>query len=281
MKTGAALMGAFAVVGSLVAAPCQSAQAVGSFYIHAGIGYATQSLSDVNDDIKAFRSDLQTSQSMDNILSFQWEPYGGAANFDTEVGYRFSKLVAAGIGFAYQHSSVEHVAEPDFFDLGSGQYLFGTLEEKPELSLLDVGGNVTLWVPSAPGLHFGGALGLARGTRTLTDAVDILYGDALVSGFTTAAGKGEWHATGVTFGAFAGYEVFVAPKVSLLGRLGYRYWKVGKMNGSYTVAGEDENGPIVGTFNEPPSDSNDVPLEFDLSGLYLKVGVGVSLGGPR
>lgn len=280
MKTGAALMGAFAVVGSLVAAPCQSAQAVGSFfYVHAGIGYATQSLSDVNDDIKAFRSDLQASQSRGATLSYEWEPFGGAPDFDTEVGYRFSKLVAAGIGFAYQQSSVKHLAEPDSFDLGSGGYYFGTVEEQPKLSLLEVSGNVTLWVPSVPGLHFGGALGVARGTRTLTDALDVLYGDALVSADSTTAGKGEWHATGVTFGAFAGYEVSVAPNISLLGRFGYRYRNVGKMVGSRTVV--DENGVIVDTSDEPPSDSNGVPMDFDFSGVYLKMAVGVSFGGPR
>ena len=98
MKTRAAGIGACAVVGLLGWVPCHSAPALRTFYVQARAGYTTQSLGDVNRNIRVEQASLATAQlaahQAGDGYSFRWEPYGDALDLGAEVGYRFSQRIS-------------------------------------------------------------------------------------------------------------------------------------------------------------------------------------------
>src|SRR5687768_8885965 len=87
----------------------------GSIYLRGSLGYATQSLEDVNDDIAFNAFDLSPLATR-----LDWDEFGGAVPFGLEVGRQFSDHLSGGIGFTYQKSGVEHFAALDYTDTGSG-----------------------------------------------------------------------------------------------------------------------------------------------------------------
>ena len=92
------------------------------------------------------------------------------------------------------------------------------------VSAWDAVGTLGLWVPSAPGLHFGAQLGLVRGTFK-TYQVHIF--STFNQGEFTEFRDGEWKGTGVVLGAFTGYEQPLPAGLTLTSRMGYRYRKIG------------------------------------------------------
>ncbi|HEY3215864.1 MAG TPA: hypothetical protein VGK93_05180 [Candidatus Eisenbacteria bacterium] len=233
-------------------------------YFRAFVGYATQALGDVNDDVQAWSSYLSPRST-----SLDWEEIGGAANFGGEIGYHVSPLVSVGFGVGYQKGSQDHTATIDFTDIGGTSY-FGSFAEEPEVSVLDFYGAVTLWVPATPGLHFGGQIGAARGKYELSQATDITASDG---SFEVSTFTGEADKTVLSAGLYAGYEVPVAPMVAVSGRAGYRFCDFGHMNGDFTFAGTDDVGPFFETGSGQVTNFDGNPMSIDLSGLQLHVGL--------
>lgn len=238
----------------------------GSIYLRGSVGLATQSLGDVNDDIARVGSDLGEISSR-----IDWEEFGGAVPFGIEGGFQLDQRISWGIGFTYQKSNVEHFAVLD-----PGGTIFGDIGEDNDLSMLDLYGTVTLWIPQTPGLHFGGQLGIVRGNYDISDFVDLADG---AGAFVVGAGSGDADATGLSLGIYAGYEAALSPGFALSGRLGYHYLNVGEMEGTYTFIGEDQDGPIYDSGVGPVTDSAGRPMDFDLSGIRASAAITVHFGG--
>lgn len=236
-----------------------------SIYMRGSVGFATQSLADVNDDIE-----LVGSSYSPLATSLDWEKFGGAVPFGVEGGYQFSDRLSGGIGFTYQKSKVEHDGTLDFTDTGSGTSYFADLGEDQDLSLLDFYGTLTLWIPEAPGLHFGGQLGVARGKLDFADFIDLTASDGT---FLIGAGTGDADATRFSAGIYAGYEATLTPVFGLSGRVGYHYLNLGEMEGTYTFVGDSDTGPLNLSATGPVTDSNGGSMDFDFSGLRASAAV--------
>jgi hypothetical protein len=244
----------------------------GSIYVRGSVGYAAQSLRDLNDDIS-----LEAATWRPVSTSLDWEEFGGAVPFGLEGGFQFSDRLSGGIGFTYQKGKVEHFAALDFFDSGSGVSYLGDLNEDQDLTLLDFYGALTVWIPQAPGLHFGGQLGIARGKLEIADGVDVSGDDG---SFLTAVGNGDADGTGISAGIYAGYEVALSPMFGLSGRAGYLYCNVGELEGTYTIVGDSDTGPIDSSTSGPVTDFNGGRMDFDFSGLRASAAVTLRFGGP-
>ena len=262
-KTAWALLLAFSTATNAAAA------APGSAYLRGSVGFATQSLEELNDDVRRVRSDLsELSTRLD------WENLGHAVPFGIEAGYQVSERVSWGIGFTYQSSEVERYAAVDFGSTGG--LISGDFGEAQDLSVLDLYGTFTVWAP-ASGLHVGGQIGVARGTLDFSDFVDLTASDG---SFVVGDGRGEADATALSAGIYAGYEAALSPSFGLSGRIGYLYCNLGEMEGDYTFIGDDETGPIDSSGTGPVTDSAGRPVDFDVSGLRASAAVTIRFGGP-
>jgi len=245
----------------------------GTFYLRGFLGYASQALGDVNDEIENTGSFLSLVSTRTD-----WEKIGGAVPFGAEFGYQFSPMVSLGVGLGYQRSSRDHSADIDFIDPSSGTATAGLVTEEPKLSIFDFFGTVTLWAPSAPGLHFSGQLGVARGKYQITQNVDVASSDGT---FEVSTFEGSAEKTTVLAGIFAGYEWPISPMAGVAGRVGYRFCKLSTPEGDFTYLGQTEAGPFSDSGSGPLTDMNGNTMDVDFSGVLIELGFTVRLGAPR
>jgi hypothetical protein len=264
------------VAASLMAAvPAHAVMQPGKARLRASLGFTTLTLGDINDEIRsardAFRADTLTDES-------SWDPFGGATNLGVEVDVQITPVVSAGIGFGAHRSSIRHNAFRILsIDVDTGEPAeFEHFDEHAKLSSWDVVGTLGLWVPSAPGLHFGAQAGLVRGTLDR----ESWY---LVESFSVLANMqqrvGAWSGTGVVLGAFTGYEHPITSQLAFSTRVGYRYRKIGRPSGTLLTTDWGDQGNSRETESGPLLDAAGNRMAIDLGGFYFNVGIGMSLGG--
>ena len=108
-----------------------------------------------------------------------------------EIGFRVSEMVSLGAGINYQKNELTN----SYTDI-TGSYL-----DDITLEILELTGNITFWVPSAPGLFFGASGGMGYGDLEEYLSFQI-FGDPASSFTITGTGDGS----GFTGGLFGGYE---------------------------------------------------------------------------
>jgi len=263
------------VAASLMAAiPAHAVMQPGKARLRASLGFTTLTLGDINGEIQttrdAFMADTLTDES-------SWDPLGGAPNLGVELDVQITPLVSAGIGVGTHRSSIRHnalkvLSLDEFGEVAE----FEQFDEHTRVSAWDVVGTVGFWVPSAPGLHFGGQAGLIRGTFER----ESWY---LIESFSVEANMqqqvGDWKGTGVVLGAFTGYEHPITSQLAFSSRVGYRYRRIGRLSGPLTIIDWGDQGNSREVETGPLLDAGGNRMALDLSGFYFNVGVSMSLGG--
>ena len=219
-------------------------------YIRASVGYGAQALDDVNNSI---RYNEQTFQAGGVPVSF--DTFNGAPDFGGEIGFRITRSLSLGVGVNYQKNTLANT-----YSDNSGIYT-----EDMTLELWDVSGNISYWFPGT-GFFLGGSAGMAFGN--VNDEVSlIIYGDSSLS--YSVSGKGDGKA--FAGAAFAGYQVDVASGPLFFAKFGYAFRNLGNFDGTYT---SPEFGSGGGTVLTAHGD----PMEFDFSGVFGYVGIGITFG---
>lgn len=259
----------------MTAVPAHALTQPGKARLRASLGFATLTLGDINDEIRsrrdAFMADTLTDES-------SWDPLGGAPGLGVELDVQITPVVSAGIGFSAHRSSIRQNALRILsIDIDTGEPAeFEQFDEHLKLSAWDVIGTLGLWVPSAPGLHFGAQAGLIRGTFER----ESWY---LIESFSVEANmqqkQGNWKGTGVVLGAFTGYEQPITSQLAFSSRVGYRYRKVGSPSGPLVTVDWGDSGNAREIEVGPLLDTAGNPMSLDLGGFYFNVGVSMALGG--
>lgn len=263
------------VLSLLAAAPARTAPQPGKTTLRGWLGFSTLALGDLNSRIEAQRTAYGSDSTVDEL---KWDPFGGAPNLGGELDVQLSPKVSVGLGIDVMHSSVHHQVflvtslNPD---TGEPEE-FNTTDERGTVSAWDVVGNVSLWVPSAPGLYFGAQVGLLRGTFTRDEVYHFESNTAFPDlRFTDGTFKG----TGAVLGAFTGYEQALTPQLSLTTRMGYRFRQISRPIGTTYVTDWGDQGNTREWENGQLLDQNGKPMNLDLGGFYFQVGLSATLGG--
>lgn len=264
------------VAASLMAAvPAHALMQPGKARLRASLGFTTLTLADINNEIEAARRAFRADTLVDES---SWDPLGGAPNLGVELDVQITPVISAGIGVGAHRSSIRHNAFRVLsVDIDTGEPAeFEHYDEHVKLSSWDVVGTLGLWVPSAPGLHFGAQLGMVRGTFER----ESWY---LVESFSVVANLqqkvGAWSGSGVVLGAFTGYELPITSQLGFSTRVGYRYRKIGRPVGTVLTTDWGDQGNSRETETGPLVDAAGNRMELDLGGFYFNVGVSMSLGG--
>ncbi len=274
MRMRTAVAGVLVALGIGMAAPAHPALAPGTVSIGGRLGWTTLSLGDINDAIGSARSDFQADTAVSDIL---WDDLGGAPNLGIEVEVQLTPKISTGLAFSYQRGSRRHEAVRSFVDTVTFDFADETFEENPRFYAWDVVGTLGLWVPSAPGLHFGLQLGLVRGTFENRSIVFSETNALSVIEFR----QGSWDGTGLVLSAFTGYEQSLSRVLALSSRLGYRYRNIRRPDGLSGLTGFDDNGHYREFDSGPLTDSDGEPMELDLGGFYFNLGLNVRIGGSE
>lgn len=265
-------------LGLFVAAPVHAVALPGKARLTGWLGFATLSLGDLNDQIRADQTAFMVDTLTDEVT---WDPIGGAADLGVELNVQLTPVISAGIGFSSHRNSVRQEAFRIMsYDIDTGEPAeVEDFDQALKVSAWDVVGTLGLWVPSAPGLHFGAQLGVVRGTFA-SDRVHVL--STFSSGEYTEFLNGEWKGTGIVFGGFTGYDQSVTSALSISSRIGYRYRKVGSPEGILRNLTLDENEGTSYEWEAGPLLAADgQPMSLDLSGFYFKVGLSMAIGGSE
>ena len=245
-------------------APTVSAQPAepGGYSIRASLGFATQDLGDVNDDIV---DDAAMWRPLSSSLDWD-DQFGEATPFGLEFGYQYSERWSWAFGFTWHKSTVEHSAQLDYVDPESFTTVTGEVTSDYRLKLLDLYATAMFWVPRASGLHIGAQLGFALGGLDFKETYDLTGSDG---SFLDLEGDGEGHASGLSAGAYAGYELALTPHWTISARGGYLYCNLGEMDGRIHLHGADNTGPIDQTLAGHMSNNAGEPMDFDFSGVRV------------
>ena len=263
------------VLGLLVAAPAFAVPAPGKATLRAWMGFTTLALGDINSQIEAQRNTFAGDSLVDELM---WNPLGGAPNVGGELDLQFTRTVSGGIAVNVHRSSVDHQMfrvfslDPDTGEPAETE----SYDERLHVSAWDVTANMTYWVPSAPGLHFGAQLGLVRGTFERDDVYHLDTNTQLPDLLLT---QGTFKGTGAVLGAFTGYDQPITPQLSLTTRMGYRYRQIQKPLGTTYSTDFGDQGNTREWENGPLLDANGHPMSLDLGGFYFQIGISATLGG--
>jgi hypothetical protein len=262
-------------LGLIVAAEAHAVTQPGKARLRAWTGFTTLSLDDINTKVRAERDAFRADTLVDES---SWDPLGGAPSLGAELEVQITPVVSAGLGFSAHRSSVRHQATRIFsYDFDTGEPAeIETFDEELKVQAWDVVGTVGFWVPSAPGLHFGGQFGVVRGTIQ-RDAVYLIDTFSILPNMILT--QGTWRGTGVVLGAFTGYEQSMTSQLALTTRIGYRYRKVGRPQGTEYLTEWGDQGNAREVEFGPLLDATGRPMSLDLGGFYFKLGVTMGLGG--
>lgn len=277
MRTRNTLSGVMIVLGlTLLALPAPASTLPGQARLRGWLGFSTLSLDDINTQLRAERDAFMADTLVDGAL---WDPFGSAPTFGVEVDVRLTPLLSAGLGYGAHRSSVRHEAFRVFsldFDTQEPAEL-EEFDQALKLSAWDVVGTLGLWVPSAPGLHFGAQMGLVR-ARLESRNVHVF--STFSAGEYTTTTTGEWSGSGVVLGAFTGYDQPLSSTLSLSSRMGYRHRKVNAPEGIVRTLTLNEN---EGTSYEweagPLADPSGRRQSIDLGGFYFNMMLSLGFGG--
>jgi len=233
------------IVLALSSLALPSAEAQPAFYVRAGVGIASQSLGDWNDDIRNEEELLQSAG-----LPADFETMGPGFPIMGEIGLRITELVRVGLLVSHQWGDAKNsLADPS-----------GSLGIDRRASATTIAGTIAGSVGSA-GFLLGADLGVALGSaeyelhfRDFADPANDLDID------------GEWDGNAFSGAVYLGFDRGVGGP-SMFARLGYRFQNLGKLDGGYT-------SPQLGVMPGPPLNLEDQPMDTDTSGVFLLVGIG-------
>jgi len=215
------------------------------------LGYATQTLTEVNDAIEF-------------NIPVQWDTFGGALEYGAELDVMVSDVASIGAALGIQGSEVNN-AYSDW----SG----AAVSDKIKLKVIDVSGTLAFWPPSTPGLYFGVSGGLAFGSAD-SEFRFTIYDDPS----SDIVLDGEFSGNGLSLGIFGGYQAPIAESGLFFVKAGYRHRKLGEFDGRAC-------SPGYGCVDASASNNAGQPLDFDLSGFHIRAGVAFAFGeagtGPR
>jgi hypothetical protein len=272
MKLGALLL---IVLGLCAATGSPAATDPGRVTVRASSGFATFALDRINDGFRATRSALRSDTLVEDA---RWDPFGGSPSFRVELEAQLTPVFSAGLSYHLDRGAVRHEALKVFsVEAGTGEPAeIESFEEEPRFEAWDVVGTLGLWVPSAPGLNFGLQLGFVRGTYR-KDQTHLI--DTFTQLPSMEIGSGEWKGSGVVLGAYTGYERPVTADLSIATRIGYRYRRIGRLDGLMSITTWGDQGNSREWEAGPLSDANGHALPMDLSGAYFDIGLTLGFGG--
>lgn len=257
-----------------MASPAGAADVPGRVTLRAWSGFTTLSLGHVNDNIREMRDAFRADTLVEDSI---WDPFGGAGNLRAEMEVQLTPIFSAGLGFSSQRGSVRLEATRVFsYELDGEPAEIEIFEEEPIVKAWDIVGTLGVRVPSAPGLGFGMQLGFVRGTYEVQQSHLI---DTFTELPSMEIANGLWKGTGVVLGAYTGYERAVTRELNVCTRMGYRYRRIGRLDGMLqtTIWGDQgnarewEQGPLL--------DRNGQVMELDMSGFYFDIGLSLGFGG--
>jgi hypothetical protein len=238
-------------------------------------GFSTLALNRLNEDIIAMRDAFLADTLVEES---RWDPFGGSPSFRVEIETQLTKVYSAGIGFSLQRGDVRHEA----FRVFSTDPLTGeaaeieSIDQTPRIEAWDLVGTLGLWVPSAPGLHFGLQLGYVRGTyRTEEGHLKDTFTDLPSMSIAT----GSWRGSGAVLGLYTGYERPVTSDLSISTRIGYRYRRIGRLEGLFSKTTWGDQGNEREWESGPLLDAAGRVMPLDLSGTYFDIGLSLGFGG--
>ena len=274
MRRLRAVSGVLIALELLTAAPAHAATGQAKTTIRGWLGFSTLALGDINDEIRSRRDEFLADTLVDEAT---WDPFGGAPNLSLELEVQLTPVLSAGLGVSSQRGSrrlesfLIYSRDPDTGEPAGVE----SFDQDLKFSAWDVVGTLGLWVPSAPGLHFGVQLGLVRGTFERQGTH--LYDTGLELPFLEIE-QGDWRGTGVVLGAFTGYEQPLSSTLSLFSRIGYRYRNIRRPDGVLRISHWGDTGNERTWESGPLLDSEGNPMELDLGGFYFNLGLSLGLG---
>ena len=256
-------------------APAHASTDPGRVRIRGSSGFTTLALTHINDEFRAVREAFKAYTLTDEL---RWDGLGSSPNFRIELDAQLTPVFSAGLGFSLQRGAVRHdvlrVLSVDPFTGEDAE--IESFEEDPSFEAWDLVGTLGLWTPSAPGLNFGLQLGYVRGTYRTRHAHLLDTFSQLPSMELT---EGVWRGSGVVLGAFTGYERPITPDLSFTTRIGYRYRKIGRLDGLLSITTWGDQGNSREWESGPLKDSKGHAMPLDLSGSYFDVGLTLGWGG--
>jgi len=263
------------ILGLATASGALAATDPGRVTFRASSGFTTLALDRINDVIRATQQAFRSDTLVEDV---RWEPFGGSPSFRVELEAQLTPVVSAGLSYHLQRGAVRHEAvrvfslEPDTGEPAEIE----SFEEEPRFEAWDVVGTLGLWVPSAPGLHFGLQLGFVRGTYRTVQTHLI---DTFTELPSMEIGTGEWKGSGVALGAYTGYEHAVTSDLAIATRIGYRYRRIGRLDGLLSITTWGDQGNAREWESGPLTDASGHALPMDLSGAYFDIGLTLGFGG--
>lgn len=262
-------------LGLISASPAHAATAPGRISLRGWAGFTTLSMADVNDDIRSTQAAFRADTTVEEL---RWDPFGGSPNLRLELDVQVTPVLSAGLGFSTQSGSVRLQSSRVFsVDPITGEPAeVETFEQEPKFTAWDFVGTLGLWVPSAPGLNFGLQLGFVRGAME-TENTHLF--DTFSASPVLEISNGEWKGSGPVLGVFSGYERPILPELSLSTRLGYRYRKIPRPDGILKTTSWGDQGNSREWTTGPLRNSRGEPIDLDLSGFYIDIGLSLGFGG--
>lgn len=275
MKIRSAIRGVFVALCLCGATSVHAATEPGKVSLRGHVGIAALSPADINDAARAARDELLADSTVEES---RWDPFGITPSLGIELEMQLTRELSFGLAFSSQHSFRRHTAVRVFStNPATGEPAeMESIEEELRISAWDIGGTLALWVPSAPGLHFGVQLGLVRGAL---EKEGMHFFETFTAEPFLESTRGDWSGTGVALGAYTGYEQAVTPECALSTRIGYRVRKIGAPDGILRTTRWGDQGNSREWSEGPPLDSDGRPMGLDLGGFYFNLGLSLGFGG--
>jgi len=226
------------------------------YYFSASAGLNIPSLGDANDYLESTEQIFESSLGR----SVSWDIFGWTPAFGAEFGKQVSSTVFVGLAVSYQKESVNNAYSN----------ANGSMSYDPEYQLIEFCGRVRIVPAKAQGFFFGFSGGYASGKFEET-----LVGTIIPDPSQNVDIASEYTGSGLSLGAFAGYELPVGTTTKLTGQVGYRYRNLGTFDGYIkgVIAGNQ------GRYDGPALDNSGKEIDFDFSGLQIDIGVVLFFGG--
>ena len=258
----------------LGAVPAFAAVDPGRVTLRGSSGFSTLALNRLNEDIRTMRDAIRADTTVDES---RWDTFGGSPSYRVELEAQLTKVFSAGLGFSMQRGDVRHEVTRVFsLDEFGEPAEVESIDQAPRFEAWDLVGTLGLWVPSAPGLHFGLQLGYVRGTYRTEEGHQR---DTFPELPSMSIGTGTWRGSGAVLGLYTGYERPVTQDLSIATRIGYRYRRIGRLDGLFSKTTWGDQGNEREWESGPLLDAGGRVMPLDLSGTYVDIGLSLGFGG--
>ena len=238
-----------------------------ALYGHLSLGYGGWSQRDMN----GYLGDIAASARESGAAHVDRTRFGGSPAFAGELGYRASEWVSFGFAGSFEAAKRGVTARGPTDFMGNPVYM--TDASDWTLSLFEVTGNLTMWLPlgaEAPGaglgrasLFLGANVGLCAGVADATERID-------VSGYGASSYEGIWAGVGPAIGVFAGGQIDSPTGFLGFAKVGYHHRTMKHLKGDVTSDGSTLHDVRLDDLTERST-------TLDFSGVYVLLGVGFTI----